>query len=101
MGTANREGEEALSVNAKPFQPSSAHKGTPLVVHVACGNENGTCDTPYRSQHVNTPVHQRVVRILFLGWFWFGWPIEMSFVPLEGLPDGYFYHCLFYCCLGT
>jgi len=77
-------------VNAKPFQPSSAHKGTPLVVHVACGNENGTCNTPCSSQHVNTPVHQRVVRILFLGSFWFGWPIEMFVVPSKGLPDGHF-----------
>lgn len=90
MGPATREVEEVLSVNAKPFQPSSAQKGTPLVVHVGCGNENGACDTPCRSQHVDTPVHQRVVRILFLGWFWFGWPIEMSVVPSEGLPNGHF-----------
>eukprot|EP00890_Picochlorum_soloecismus_P001368 jgi/Picsp_1/2231/NSC_05695-R1_---NA--- len=60
MGPATREVEEVLSVNAKPFQPSSAQKGTPLVVHVGCGNENGACDTPCRSQHVDTPVHQRV-----------------------------------------
>jgi len=90
MGTGAREGEEVLSVNAKPFQPSSTQKGTPLVVHVACGNESGTCDTPRRSHHVNTPVHQRVVRVLLLGLFWFGWPIEMFVVRLKGLPHGPF-----------